>query len=169
MEEPFQNLIFVGLISCGKWHQQWQPWVMNGLVLLSRLIHVFSWDHFSPASLTPGLLQGQECERLRWHYGWMESSRVITLSERNTIHFKQKPLKRSHDQYIGPVSSYLWGCCKGNILGWCLTSKWVITNSLLSPAQSNYQSQANDTHIPQPGSHWPLTTSAWAASWFPSQ
>ena len=59
---------------------------MNGLVLLSLSFMFSVGVHFSPAaSLTPGLLQGQECESLWWHYGWMESSRVIT-SERNNIH-----------------------------------------------------------------------------------
>ena len=85
-KEPFQNLIFVGLISCGTSHCSavlWMGWCCS----LSLLSFMFSVRvHFSPAaSLTPGLLQGQECESLWWHYGWMESSRVIT-SERNSIH-----------------------------------------------------------------------------------
>lgn len=148
----------------------WQPWLMNGL-LLSRLIHVFSWVHFSPASLTPGLLQGQECERLRWHYGWMESSRVIMLSERNTIHFKQKTSMWPY--FFHSILDQFQVIYEDVVKATFLAS--VIHQSESSPAdncsaQSNYQGQANDTHIPQPGgSHWPLTTSAWAASWFPSQ
>ena len=88
IEEPFQNLIFVGLISCGSSGSAglWMGWCCS---LLSTSHSCFQLGSLLTSLSHAGLLQGQECESLWWHYGWMESSRVI-MSQRNTIHSNQK-------------------------------------------------------------------------------
>lgn len=178
IEEPFQNLIFVGLISCGSCGTSgsaglWMGW--RCCSLLSPSHSCFQLGSLLTSLSHAGLLQGQECESLWWHYGWMESSRVI-MSQRNTIHSNQKVRNLQSSPSILNQFKVIYD----DVIKATTFFVDVFHQSESSPENSLYlsldiiiwiQPKPMTLHIPWPGSsHWPLTTSsASLPSWFPSQ